>query len=151
MRALWNTFSPLATVLAIVVAFGAWLYVSIDQASFYGGILWSTIARVPLLAFGLYVYLAIALNLAGSRFRWSGAGFLISWLFLGLLAPVALGGGLVLCYGAIGWFIPSLFIVKMQHGFAEHLAHTVWIGFAVACITSAYLASRSFLKRPAHD
>jgi hypothetical protein len=151
MRALWNTFSPPATVLAIAVAFGAWLYVSIEQASFYGGILWSTIARLPFFAFGLYVYFAVALNLAVSRFRWPSVGFLISWLIVGLLAPVVLGGGLVLFYGAIGWFIPTLFIVKMEHGLTEHLAHTVWLGFSVACLSSTYLVSRSFLRRRAHD
>ena len=151
MRVLWNTFSPQATVLALVVAFGTWLYVSVDQASLYGDILWSTIARLPFFAFGLYVYFAVALNLAESRFRWARVGLLISWLIVGLLAPVVLGGGLVLTYGVVGWFFPTLFIVKMEQGLAEHLAHTIWLGFAVACLSSTYLVSRAFLRRRSRD
>lgn len=151
MRALWNTFSPPAAVLALVVAIASWLYVAIDQASFYGGIIWGTIARLPFFAFGLYVYFAVALHLAGSRFRWARVGQLVSWLVVGLLAPAVLGGGLVLAYGAVGWFIPTLFIVKIELGLAEHLAHAIWRGFAVACLSSTYFVSRSFLNKRADD
>jgi hypothetical protein len=151
MRSLWNAFSLPATVLAIVVAVGAWLYVAIDQASFYGGLLWSTSARVPFFAFGLYIYFAVALNLAGSRFTWSRVGALLSWLILGLLVPIVLGSGFVLLYAAIGFFFPVLFRVPLQHGMAHHLAHITWLGFVVACLASTYAVSVSNLKGATRD
>jgi hypothetical protein len=151
MRALWNTFSLPATLLAISLALGAWLYVALDQTSFYGGILWTTVARVPFFAFGLYIYFAIALNLAKSRFKWSRVGVLLLWLIIGLLVPGLLGAGFVLLYAVIGSFFPVLFRIPLQDGMTHHLAHITWLGFVVACISATYVISISYMKSATND
>jgi hypothetical protein len=149
MRTLWNTFNPLAASLAIAIALGIWLFVAIDLGPAYGSSRWWTVIRVPAFAFGLYIYFAIAFNLAGSKLSRRRILGLLGWLVLGVLAPGFLANGLILLVMTLGILVPHVTHLPLNLGATQTAIHVTWIGFLVALCSIGVLSAISIHSRKA--
>jgi hypothetical protein len=147
MRALWNTFNPLAAALAIAVALGIWLFVAIDLGSAYRSSRWWTVIRAPFFAFGLYIYFAIAFNLVGSRLSWKHILGLSGWLFLGVLVPGLLANGLILLVMMLGLLVPEVTYLPLNLGATQTTIHVTWVSFLVALSATSALIAISIRNR----
>ena len=91
MRALWNTFNTHAAWLAGTLAALASVYVGAGlQMGYRSSAWWSAALHGPLFAFGLYVYLSVAFNIARTVRTWQQTAGLIAWLILGAVVPYSL-------------------------------------------------------------
>lgn len=149
LRALWNTFSRPALLAAVAVAFGTWLFVAVDLGPAYRNSRWWTLVRAPMFAFALYVYLAVAFNIARGQFSWVRIGGLVAWLLVGSLVPYTLAYGLVLLLTVVGLVLPELTYLPIHLGMFQTAIHVTWLGFVVALLCSIFLAGKSFMRRAA--
>ena len=148
MRALWNTFNTHAALLAAALAVMTSVYVGTGlQEGYRYSAWWSAVLHGPMFAFGLYVYLAVAFNLARAVSSWRQVLALAAWLLLGAVFPYLIGYGLVLLLTVLGLAIPELTYLPLGLGTFEVAVHITWLGFLAALAISGFMAVQAQRRR----
>ncbi len=144
MRALWNTFNTHAAWLAAALTVTASVYVGTGlPAGYRYSAWWSASLHGPMFAFGLYVYLAVAFNIASTVSNWWKASVLAAWVLLGSVIPYFIGYGLVLVLTVLGLAIPELTYLPLGLGTFDVGIHVTWLGFLAALAISSFFAVQS--------